>query len=184
MKVMSATTQPLTVEQFDRLDLPQDRNWELHEGEVVEMPFPQFIHRLVQMQFVSLLGPLFPNALVILECPCQIGDRDKRSADVAVLSRERGDLARVEGILMGAPELVIEVLSPSNTVLDLRRYQRLCLSNGALLFVVVDPENQSIDVANQGGKLVTYTMEDSLPLELLGVSTSVPIAKIFEGIKV
>lgn len=41
--MFAATTQVVTVEAFDRLDLPENRNWELHDGEVVETTFQLFV---------------------------------------------------------------------------------------------------------------------------------------------
>jgi Uma2 family endonuclease len=178
----TATTQPLTVEEFDRLDLSQGRNWELHDGEVVEVPFPLFVHRLIQMRVVALLGPLFPYAQVVMECPFQAGDHDKRSADVAVVSQDRAQAARQQGILSGAPELVVEVLSPSNSVMELKRYRRLCLNNGTALFLVIDPEDNTVEAFTQGTKVATYTVEDSLPVVLLDVNSAIPVAQIFQGI--
>jgi len=183
MKGMSAaTTQPLTVEEFNRLDLAQDRNWELHDGEVVEMPFPLYVHRLIQVRMVALLGPLFPQAQVVVECPFQIGDSDQRSADVAVVSKDRSEAASQKGILEGAPEMVVEVLSPSNSVLELKRYRRLCLSSGTALFLVIDPEDHTVDVFTQGAKGESYTVGDSVPLVLLDVNSAMPVAQIFQGI--
>ena len=183
MKVMSAaTTQSITVEEFDRLDLPQDRSWELHDGEVVEMPFPLYIHRQIQTRMLQLLGPLFPLAEVVLECPFQIGDRDQRSADIAIVSKERSEAANRRGILTGAPEMVVEVLSPSNSVIELKRYRRLCLNNGAAVFLVIDPDDKTVDVFTRGVKDATYTIEDNLPLVLLDVSVAIPVAEIFQGI--
>ena len=180
--IMSATTQPLTAEEFDRLDLPQDRNWELQDGEVVQTPFPLFVHRLIQMRVVALLSPLFPNAQVIMECPFQIAARDKRSADVAVVGKDRIQAASQKGILTGAPEMVVEVLSPSNTVLEMKRYRRLCLSHGTAVFLVIDPEDNTVDVFTNGLKDATFTVEDSLPVVLLDVNSAIPVVQIFQGI--
>ena len=178
----AATTQPLTVEEFNRLDLAQDRNWELHDGEVVERPFPVIVHRRIQKRVMTLLDPLFPQAEVLIEYPFQIGDRDQRSADVAVVSKDRAQAAGHKGILAGAPEMVAEVLSSSSSVLELKRYRRLCLSNGTALFLVIDPEDHTVDVFTQGAKGESYTVGDSVPLVLLDVNSAIPVAQIFQGI--
>jgi Uma2 family endonuclease len=184
MKVImsTATTQPLTAAEFDRLDLPQDRNWELHDGEVVEVSLPLIVHRLIQKRVMTLLDPLFPLADVLMEYPFQVGDHDKRSADVAVVSQDRAKAARQQGILTGAPDMVVEVLSPSNSVMELKRYRRLCLNHGTALFLVIDPEDKTVEVFIQGAKAATYTIEDSLPVVLLDVSSAILVAQIFQGI--
>ena len=57
-----------------------------------------------------------------------------RTADVAVVSVVRLNQADPEDNLPGAPELVIEVLSPSNTAAEIIEKQGLCLENGCLEF--------------------------------------------------
>ncbi|HXB69616.1 MAG TPA: Uma2 family endonuclease [Candidatus Acidoferrales bacterium] len=178
----AATTQPLTAEEFDRLDFPQDMNWELHDGAVAEEPFPPLVNRLIQMRVVALLGPLFRRAQVVMECPFQIGGRDKRSADVAVVSEHRAEVALQKGILTDAPEMVVEVLSPLKGYLELKRYRRLCLNHGTALFLVIDPEDNTVEVFTQCGKVATYAVEESLPVVLLDVSSAIPVAQIFQGI--
>jgi Uma2 family endonuclease len=180
----AATTQPLTIKEFDRLDLPQDMNWKLRDGAVVEVSFPLIVHRRIQKRVMTLLDPLFPQAEVLMEYPFQVGDHDKRSADIAVVSHDRALAAGQQGILTGAPELVVEVLSPSNMVMELKRYRRLCLSHGTALFLVIDPEDNTVEVVTQGAKAASYGIEDSLPVVLLDVSSTIPVAQIFQGITV
>ena len=61
----------------------------------------------------------------------------KRRADVAYVSAERSSEAHKTGILEGAPELVIEVLSPSNSAGRMYRLERLCMNNGCQEFWTV-----------------------------------------------
>ena len=63
-----------------------------------------------------------------------------RVADVAYLSPERFAQADPEDYIRGAPDLVIEVLSPSNTAAEIYEKEKLCLENGSREFWVVDPE--------------------------------------------
>ena len=59
------------------------------------------------------------------------------------------------GILEGAPELVIEVLSPSNSASRMYRLERLCMNNGCQEFWTVDLDDQSIRVV-RGDKVTVY----------------------------
>ncbi|SPF50487.1 hypothetical protein SBA4_440019 [Candidatus Sulfopaludibacter sp. SbA4] len=126
-----AITSPLTIEEFDRLTLPDDRIWELHDGELVETPLPPWIHREIQARLVERLTLIFPNAEVMMEMPFQFGVRTKRSADVGITSLARSAAAAREGILVGTPEMVIEVISPSNSFSDVMKFKRTCEENDA-----------------------------------------------------
>jgi Uma2 family endonuclease len=51
----AVSTHPITIEEFGKLDLPKDRRWELHNGELVEVSFASVIHKHLQRQLSNLL---------------------------------------------------------------------------------------------------------------------------------
>ena len=65
---------------------------------------------------------------------------------------------------MGAPELIAEVLSPSNRRGNIAETQRLCLENGCLEFWVVDPKRHVVKVSTPGGTSKTYQTGQQIPL--------------------
>jgi Uma2 family endonuclease len=52
-----------------------------------------------------------------------------RVADVAYISSERMSSVDPDDNIRGAPNLVVEVLSPSNTVSEIYDKEKLCLEN-------------------------------------------------------
>ena len=70
--------------------------------------------------------------------------------------------------LHGAPELVIEVLSHSNTKAEMREKATLCLSTGAKEFWIVDPNEKPVTVLSREAEARVYASGDSLPLTLFG----------------
>jgi Uma2 family endonuclease len=184
MTVGAVSTTPITIEEFDKLDLPEDREWELRHGEVVEMSFPDLYHRDLQLRLAVLLQQAFPNAHVLVEYPFQIEETsDKRSADVALTSLERLQASRAKRALIGAPELVVEVLSPSNSLTELKRDRRVFFSHGMLLYLILDPEDNTIEVFRKGEKSPqVLTIEENLQLSLFGETQTIPVRAIFTGI--
>jgi Uma2 family endonuclease len=87
---------------------------------------------------------------------------------VAYVSKVRWDQANPDGDLAGAPDLVIEVVSPSNTVAELYEREQLCLANGSREFWVVDPDRRQIRVATPDGTTKTYGSGREIPLLLFG----------------
>lgn len=137
------STRPITIEEFDKLDLPRSHNWELRNGEVVELSFPSWVHKLLQRRIARLLNQAFPGVEVLEEMPLQVeATNDKRSADVGATTQERSQTAAAAKALVGAPELVAEVISPSNTASELKQYRRVCFANGTTIFLLVDPRRQ------------------------------------------
>lgn len=64
---------------------------------------------------------------------------------------------------MGAPELAIEVLSPSITMAEIYGKETLRLENGAREFWVVDPDRRQVKVSRPDGHTVTYRAGQSIP---------------------
>jgi len=176
---MSTTiASPLTVEQFSQLDLPPDREWELHSGEVVDMGHPSPRHRRLQRQILHILERLFPDADVLIEYPFSPGNlREVRSADIGVAAdRERAS----ETYLERAPDLVVEVLSPLNTVIALKEYRRLCLANGTKVFLTVDPNDRTVDVQLPKEKdSRTFIAGESFAISPFGTAVAIAVDEIF-----
>lgn len=167
---MAALGEPLltTVEQFDALPERKDALVELHWGHSVILSRPKAWHVKLQMKIAELLRPLAgERAYIITELPFRaIAEYDLRAADVAVVLRERWDRIE-EGDLMGAPEVVVEILSPSNTKDRLREYAALCLANGCQDFWTVDRTQRSVTATNRQGQSMSYTAGQAVPLTAL-----------------
>ncbi len=65
---------------------------------------------------------------------------------------------------MGAPELVVEVLSPSNSASEIFEKEELCLENGCQEFWVVDPKRHVVKVSTPDGASKTYQTGQKIPL--------------------
>jgi len=114
----------------------------------------------------------------LIELPfCAVAEYDLRAADVAFISKGRWDVAN-DRDLEGAPELVIEILSPSNTKSQLREYAALCLANGCEEFWAVNYKNKTVTVTTRNGQSLQYSTGMDLPLALLGGAT-VSVDSIF-----
>ena len=87
-----------------------------------------------------------------------------RVADVAFLSKDRWDNIDPKGLLSGVPELVTEVLSPSNTVTEIIDKKTVCLENGGREFWVVDIEHRQVEVSTPDGRTMIYKSGQRIPL--------------------
>lgn len=99
-------------------------------GQVI-MNFPaEFGHGGAQADLVTLLRQFAPNGKVTVECPISTSEGVK-VADAAWVSPKR--LAKIAGrtALAAAPEICIEVLSPSNTRNEIEEKRRLYFEAGA-----------------------------------------------------
>jgi Uma2 family endonuclease len=177
---MGTTTSPMTFAEFERLP-NNGKRYELRHGEVIEVPPPKHIHVALQARLLKLiLMVLGDRGVVSLEVPFRPAPESEFwYADVAFVTRDRWGATDPNGNLEVAPELVIEVLSPSNTALEVSDREQTCLAAGAVEFWLVQPKFQTVRVSRLNGTFHTYTTAESIPLDGFG-GGSIAVAAVFE----
>ena len=165
---MATTSGLMTVEQYWQLPEEAGFDYELHHGELVKVSKPPLRHGDLQERLRELLASaLGAHGVVRIEMPFRaLPEHDLRAADVGFVTRDRWRRADKSDGLHGAPDIIIEVLSPSNTVLEMAERCALCLENGALQFWTVDDRRREIKVSTADGITRTYKSGDSIPLPL------------------
>jgi Uma2 family endonuclease len=178
-KNMATVAEPLllTVEQYRHLPVCKDVVQELHWGQVVTLTRPKMRHSRIQHRLVELLRPKVESkGIVAAEVAFRaMPEYDLRGADVAFVSQLRWDGADEDDNLRGSPELVIEVLSPSNTKVEIREKAALYLSTGAQEFWVVDPKRKTVSVATRDANPIVYGVEDCIPLRMFNAQLEVEL---------
>jgi Uma2 family endonuclease len=164
---MAALPQLMTVEQFRQLPGDGEYQYELHHGEVVAMTHPKHRHINLQLRLSGLLSArLAAFGSGAVELPYRaFAEFDLHVADVAAVSRARWEAVDPDDNLRGAPDLVIEVKSPSNTARQLSELAAVCLGNGALELWIVDGYRKSVTVRRDG---VPAVSESGTSLSLAG----------------
>ena len=166
---MAALPERITVAQYRQM--PDDDTFihELHDGEVVRMSRPKKRHFELQRRFRKLLEPRLPSYEVEIEFAFRaIPEFELRSADVAAVRSERDAQTDPSDNLHGAPELVIEVKSPSNRAGKLQEYAQLCLAHGSVQFWIADDEDKTITVIGRDGSRRVYGVGETISLSAFG----------------
>jgi Uma2 family endonuclease len=99
-------------------------------GHILMSPPPAPAHGDQQSEIVYLLKTLLPQGRVVAECPLSTSDGVK-AIDVAWLTLERRQEVRSAICLIKAPEICVEVLSPSNTPEEISEKIALYFQAGA-----------------------------------------------------
>jgi Uma2 family endonuclease len=155
-------TVPVTFEEFMRLPNPKSGHLELHHGEVISVPPRQHSHARLQQMISELLLPMTKGkGLIMTEFPFRVEGQEAWQADLGFVAAERADIP--DPYLRGAPDLVIEVLSPSNTVDEINEKMDICMANGCTCFWVVDPKRKTVSVT-EGDTARQYREGTSIPL--------------------
>lgn len=153
--------------EFEQLpDTPQGFPYELRHGELVQVPPPSRKHYLTQRRMQQFLSNAAGAAGEVgMEMPFRpLPEYEYWQADVAFVSRTRWDQSPIEKHLDSAPDLVVEVLSPSNTAVEILDRRNICLENGSREFWLVDIELRQVEVSTPDGRSITYKAGQSIPL--------------------
>ena len=179
---MAALPEPLfmTVEEYRQLPDQPGVIQELRWGQLVTVAFPKMKHMKLQLRLAELLRPLAENnGVVATEMAFRaLPEYELRGADIAFVSQLRWDATDDNDNLHGSPELVIEVLSPSNTKAEMREKATLCLSTGAKEFWILDPNKTTVTVLSREVPARVYATGDSIPLTLFG--GALEVSRIFD----
>lgn len=103
-----------------------------------------------------------------------------RVPDASFLRRERWDsLERTEAFIEGAPDLAVEVVSPSDSYGDVRDKALMWLAAGARLVWVLQPIGRAVTVYPVAGAPVTLGEDDILDGGDVLPGFSLPVRAIF-----
>lgn len=162
----SGTTRLMTVAEFEQLPEAEGCRYELQRGELATLAPPKYKHSLVQQKMMLLLQNAAAEAgTAFVELGFRpLPEYEFRYADVAWASKQRSEAQDPNSYFRGVPELVVEVLSPSNTVAEMIEKEKLCLENGAREFWVVDIDHRLVKVSTPDGHTVTYKTGQEIPL--------------------
>ena len=140
----------ISVAEFDRLIEPDELRYELDEGELIEMTRPRVGHNRVVMRMTQLLlqylqknpvGEFFTSDNLFI-----LGPTTKRAPDLSFILAERASKIDSAKDIQGAPDLVIEVLSPPDKAVAMRRKVKQYFGAGARVVWLVYPTSREVEV--------------------------------------
>ena len=146
-----ATAQPVLKFTYeDYRTTPEDKRYELLDGDLLMTPAPNLKHQQVLLRLGSRLGPFIEERalgeLFVAPCDVVLSDHDVVQPDLLFVSRERERLLSGGDAVRGAPDLVVEILSPATAGRD-RGYKRaLYARHGVAEYWLVDPADETIAV--------------------------------------
>jgi Uma2 family endonuclease len=168
MVLTSPFDRPLTYD--DLVAMPDDgKRYELIGGELYELPSPSFFHQWASIVLVRLLTDwVIPRKLGAIACApldVRFDPRNSVQPDIIFLSFERLHLLQQEAykLIAGAPDLLIEILSPSNRGHDFIKKAAQYATFGVHEYWIVDAEAETIFVqVLRDGLFVPLTSDDGV----------------------
>ena len=136
----------------DYASLPDDERYELIDGELMPMPSPKVIHQLLIFSIGSplrefvirlSLGKVIPSPIDVI-----LSDFNIVQPDIIFVSNARSHI--IDDYIHGAPDLVVEILSPSTADYDRTVKRELYERYGVPEYWLVDPYAKTITILRLG----------------------------------
>jgi len=133
----------------DYAALPEGAPYELIHGNLVMTPSPTPRHQIIESELVFRLQvhSREHQAGRVIVSPIDVffSDSNTYQPDIIFIARDRLNIIG-EKRIEGAPDLVVEVLSPSNAYYDLMPKRDVYESSGVKEYWIVDPMTETIEV--------------------------------------
>jgi Uma2 family endonuclease len=175
----------------DLLRLPEDLlRHELIDGEHFMSPAPAVKHQRVVVNLTRILSTFVRahrlGEVLVGPVDVLLSEHDVVEPDVLYVAATHEDRVR-EHYIAGAPDLVIEVLSPSNPGYDRVKKLRLYEAQGVPEYWIVDPAAEAVEVyraITHGGRLarqasLSAAAGETLETPLLS-GLRIPLSEVFE----
>jgi len=145
----------------DYYALNDDKRYEVIEGELIMVPAPSFKHQKV----LAKLGNLIFNHVnekklgEVVFSPIDVILKDDivLQPDIVYISNKNTGIIKEEGIF-GAPDIVIEILSPASIYKDTQVKKRIYEEAGIKEYWLVFPDEKVIEI---------FTLEKGLSLQVV-----------------
>jgi Uma2 family endonuclease len=150
-----ATKHLITVDEFAQMATADYEAYELVDGELIPLPSPTPLHGMILCRIAQLIQNYFDrNSIggVIAETDCRVIGDVVRRPDLSIFLGERWQQLDLKTVpVPTAPDIAVEVYSPSEYVIDATRKVREYLNSGSQEVWLLDSENLELQVRTKAG---------------------------------
>jgi Uma2 family endonuclease len=167
------------------LETPGLGRCELVAGELIMMSPAGFEHGVIVGNIHVCLGAFVKQRSLGIVTAAETGfvigrDPDTvRAPDVGFIRSDRVPQVRTRGFFEGAPDLAVEVMSPTERAGELSAKTQDWLAAGCRVVWVVDPASRTITVYRRSGETALLTITDEVAGEELLPGFRLPVAEVF-----
>ena len=133
---------------------PEDQRFELLDGELTMVPAPNLRHQRIGTRLGALLHAFVQERDLgeVFHAPCDVvlSNTDVVQPDLLFVSEERAHLLLGGDNVLGAPDLVVGILSPSTAGRDRTLKRALYARHGVKEYWLVDPDARTVTVLRLG----------------------------------
>ena len=133
----------------DYLMIEDEKRYEVMKGELIMVPAPFTIHQRVQIYLAVILSNFVREKRLgnVLVAPTDVVFTEDVvvQPDILFISSKRSDIIK-EAAIMGSPDLVIEIVSPSSASYDTIEKREVYEKYGVKEYWLVFPQEKAVEV--------------------------------------
>ena len=182
---MVATELRVKLTYEDYLQTPDDARCELIDGELIMAPAPRTIHQKTVLKLANRLDTFVERhdlgEVYIAPTDVVLSDTDVVQPDLLFVSKDRAHIITDDNI-QGAPDIVIEILSPSTAERDKTVKRDLYAKHGVKEYWQVSPDERSVTVlllGDEGYEVVAVYREGQTLTSPTLAGFSLDVSEIF-----
>jgi len=167
--------------QFDTLPYEEGRRWELLEGQLIQVSSPTPRHQAIVFNILMALRQYLAGGkgVSFADVEFALSDLLRLRPDVCVLLTEMARQLNPDHIpVPGAPDIAIEVISPTERAVESHDKIRAYLRNGAIEAWQVFPRSRTVEVYDVSGSTIFDSTQHIVRITLPGFD--IPVASFFE----
>jgi Uma2 family endonuclease len=170
----------------DYLTIPEDTShrYEIVDGELFVTPTPRFRHQQVVMNFGTMLNNLAISHRLgeVVGAPITVHLHDEGvvEPDLVFVRRDRLGIVDPDGAIHGPPDLVVEVLSPSNRAYDRTLKRKQYMENGVAELWILDADERTAEVWTPDGT-EPRTVSDRIVWSVSGHDFDIRLDEVFRS---
>ena len=164
-----------------------EKRYEILEGELLMSPSPNAMHQIVLLNLATILklfvekndlGKIFIAPLDVV-----LSKFDVVQPDITFISKQRYHIVKSTH-LEGAPDLVVEIISPGSAKRDRIIKRKIYALHGVKEYWLVHPEKEQVQVLRREKgdfqRMADLNREDVLTTPMLS-GLEIPLVNIFQG---
>lgn len=162
------TVEKTILEEYN--ELPEGAKYQLIKGKIIEMPSPTYYHQRILFQLALKIGNFLTanNIGIVCFAPLDVhlDQENVFQPDMLFIANENRHI--VKQTIYGAPDLVVEILSPSTAYYDWEEKKEMYAQYGVKEYWIINPEKQYIEIYKN--KNLEFEMEVKIKKQGIVVS--------------
>lgn len=173
----------------DLADLPDDgRIYELHSGVLIEVAGSKLRQTGIAAEIIFLLKLFIKQhnlggLVTSSDGTFVLSAYNTRIPDAVYITAENLLQQAPDSFIMGAPDLAVEVMSPSNTAEEMQRRAGEYINVGSRIVWIVDPDTRTVDVYRPDGTRTVAHEDATLDGYDVLPGLSLPVSQIFAEVQ-